>query len=150
MLRFAAYLFVWIVDLFILSTSLVWRRWCTKATTYEKGHEKADVCILLRMWLKRIVARTFDLIGTGLDDRGIWSQPAQRPMATKGQRLLTPSSAKLSAETRLGPDSFRSNVLHGPYGPRIGPAQLVTAQKGEWQWYVTDPSISELVSCPGG
>ena len=50
---------------------------------------------------------------------------------------------------RWVPTVCRSNVLHDPYGLRIGPAQLVTAQKGEWLWYVTDPSVSELVSCPG-
>ena len=101
------------------------------------------------MWLKRVAARTFDLIGTGSDDCGTWSQPAQQSMATNGQRLLTPSSAKLSADTRLGPDSFPTERLarsiRASY--RISP----TGHRPDGRMTVVRycPSVSELVSCPG-
>ena len=48
------------------------------------------------------------------------------------------------------PKVSRPNLLHGLYGHRIGSDQQFMAQKGEWLWYVTDPSVNAFVSCPGG
>ena len=97
MLRFAVYLFDWLVAFFILAnvtsfTAMAHQRRYLRL--YEEHHEKADVCILLLMALERVTARTFDLNGTGSDDRGTWSQPAQQPMTTKDQRLQTPTKYK--------------------------------------------------------